>query len=68
MPTDKEPPRYYTIDEAAELMRIHPKTLAKIARRGEIKCVRTSRAKTAKRLFTAQDIEDYFTRVSRGRG
>lgn len=61
------PTTYMTIEETAELMRIHPKTLAKIARRGEIQCVRTSRAKTAKRLFTRADVDAYFTRVSRGR-
>lgn len=67
MPTAKEPPRYYTLKEAAEIMRIHPETLGILARRGEIHSVRTSRAARSKRLFTAQDIEAYFTHATRGR-
>ena len=55
-------PRYLTLTETAEVLRMHPKTLYVLARRGDIKSVRSSPSKRARYLFTQQNIEDFLAR------
>ena len=55
-------PRYLTLNDTAEILRMHPYTLGKLARRGDIKSVRATPAKRAAYLFTMQNIEDFLAR------
>ena len=52
-------PTYLTLHEAAEVLRMHPKTLSVLARRGDIQSVRATPAKRAAHLFTDAHIEAF---------
>lgn len=54
--------KFKTLTEAAEELRLHPKTLTKFARRGDIRSVRATPAKRAAYLFTDADIADFLAR------
>ena len=52
-------PKSLTLNETAEVLRMHPKTLAVLARRGDIQSVRATPAKRAAYLFTDAHIEAF---------
>lgn len=55
-------PKYLTTEEAAEILRIHPYTLGKLARLGKIRSVRATPGARARRLYTMNDIEAFLAK------